>query len=133
MSLLYSPQKNEFLNRNESDLLSGGGFLNLPIMLTRSCVVWPSRSIVGTINSSMSTEKQNQNVQRDTKHPLTYVGVLIVRHVGVHAVCEQGQGAVVPDRLPGGRLGSRAQSTTLTVTPSSACLCCNSPGVRNGQ
>ena len=32
---------------------------------------------------------------------LTYVGVLVVRHVGVHAVCEQGQGAVVPDRLPG--------------------------------
>ena len=32
---------------------------------------------------------------------LTYVGVLVVRHIGVHAVGEEGQGAIVPDCLPG--------------------------------
>ena len=32
---------------------------------------------------------------------LTYVGVLVVRHVGVHTVGEEGQSAIVPDCLPG--------------------------------
>ena len=36
---------------------------------------------------------------------LTYVGILVVRHVGVHTVGEEGQGAVIPDGLPGEERG----------------------------
>ena len=79
LSLLYSPQKNEFLNRKESDLLFWGGFLNRPIMLTRSGVVWPSRSIFGTINSSMSTETKNK-ISRTTIDYNRYSHTDLCRH-----------------------------------------------------
>ena len=91
--------------------------MNLPIMLTRSGVVWLSRSMVGTINSSMSTENNQSLAIRLFHHHLTNVRILVLRHAGVDAVGEESQGAVVPDGVPGEETGVEIPVNNLDGDP----------------
>ena len=54
--LLYSEQKNEFLKRKPSEDLFLGGLLNCPIKFSIDCELGEGNFMLGTMNSSMSTE-----------------------------------------------------------------------------